>query len=329
MNTYDFDQCIYDGNCTLDFFRFCLRRQLGLIRYLPRQIWGLVQYALGFINRTVFKECFFCFLQGVQGLDDTLEAFWQQHFDRISPWYIARKRQNDLIISASPTFLLMPCCERLLVKQLIASRVNPATGAFTGENCYGAEKPKRLMEDLGIGAVGEFYSDSLSDLPMTRIASKSFLVRQGAIIPWAVYRMSTMEKAKRYFCSFEFFRFLLIGGINTVNGVVFSYLFSRILPVQVAFRCGYLSSLTISYLLNSAITFHERLSLPKMLRFFVSYVPNFLIQNVVVYLVNGVYGKTELLAYILAAVIGIPVTFLILKLFAFRKKNALFGSRNT
>ena len=58
-----------------------------------------------------------------------------------------------------------------------------------------------------------------------------------------------------------------------------------------------------------------------MLRFFVSYIPNFLIQNIVVFLVHGVFGGTELMAYILAAVIGIPVTFVLLKLFAFRKKK--------
>ncbi|MDP3448470.1 MAG: GtrA family protein [Eubacteriales bacterium] len=147
------------------------------------------------------------------------------------------------------------------------------------------------------------------------------MVREGRITPWAEFRVSRWEKAKRYFFSFEFFRFLIIGGVNTLNGVVFSYLFSRVLPAQVAFWCGYLLSLTISYLLNSAITFHERLGFSKMLRFFVSYIPNFLIQNIVVFLVHGVFGQTELMAYILAAVIGIPVTFLLLKLFAFRKKK--------
>jgi len=322
MNAYDFDQCIYSGDCTIDFFRFCLHRQPGLIRFFPRQAWGFALYALGFIRKTAFKERFFCFLQGVHELDDALDGFWQQHMRKICSWYIERKQQSDLIISASPVFLLAPCCAKLGVQRPVASRIDPATGRFSGENCYDTEKPKRLMEELGVGAVEAFYSDSLSDLPMAQIASRSFLVRKGVITPWADYRISGAEKVKRYFFSFEFFRFLLIGGINTINGVVFSFLFSRILPAQIAFWCGYLASLSISYLLNSAITFHERLSFPKMLRFFVSYIPNFLIQNVVVYLVHGVFRKSELLAYILAAIIGIPVTFLILKLFAFHKKKA-------
>ena len=322
MNAYDFDHCIYAGDCTIDFYRFCLKQKPALLRYLPRQIWGLVQYAFGFIQKTAFKERFFSFLQGIDGRDMVIATFWETHKEKIYGWYQERQQENDLIISASPEFLLKPICDLLGVKHLIASRVDPATGKFTGENNYGVEKPKRLMADLGLDAVDSFYSDSLSDAPMAQIAKTSFMVRHGVLTPWSEFHPSATEKVKRQFFTFEFFRFLVIGCVNTLNGVVFSYLFSRVLPAQVAFWCGYVLSLGISYLLNSAITFHERLSFPKMLRFFVSYIPNFLIQNVVVFLVHGVFGGTELLAYILAAVIGIPVTFLILKLFAFRKKKA-------
>lgn len=321
MNAYDFDHCIYAGDCTIDFYRFCLKRKPALLRYFPRQIWGFLLFAFAFISKTEFKERFFCFLQGVDDLQNALDAFWATNKEKIYGWFFERRSDNELIISASPEFLLQPVCQMLGVKHLIASRVDPQTGKFTGENCYGAEKPKRLIEALGISAVETFYSDSLSDSPMAQIAQASYIVRKGELTPWSEFHLSALEKAKRYFFSFEFFRFLVIGGVNTLNGVVFSYLFSRIMHAQVAFWCGYLLSLGISYLLNSAITFHERLSVPKMLRFFVSYIPNFLIQNIVVFLVHGVFGGTELMAYILAAVIGIPVTFVLLKLFAFRKKK--------
>ena len=321
MNAYDFDHCIYAGDCTIDFYRFCLKRKPALLRYFPRQIWGFLLFAFAFISKTEFKERFFCFLQGVDDLQNALDAFWATNKEKIYGWFFERRSDNELIISASPEFLLQPVCQMLGVKHLIASRVDPQTGKFTGENCYGAEKPKRLLEALGISAVETFYSDSLSDSPMAQIAQTSYIVRKGELTPWSEFHLSALEKAKRYFFSFEFFRFLVIGGVNTLNGVVFSYLFSRVMHAQVAFWCGYLLSLGISYLLNSAITFHERLSVPKMLRFFVSYIPNFLIQNIVVFLVHGVFGGTELMAYILAAVIGIPVTFVLLKLFAFRKKK--------
>ncbi|MEN6563634.1 MAG: HAD-IB family phosphatase [Christensenella sp.] len=320
MNAYDFDGCIYEGDSTLDFYFFCVKRQPKLLRFLGRQIGGFLLIAFGFMNKTQYKQRFFSFLQGLDNVDDTVRAFWQTHIQKISKWYLAQKSEQDLVVSASPEFLLRPCCDQIGVHRLVASRVDPATGRFTGENCYGAEKPARLKSQLGVEQVGAFYSDSLSDLPMAQIAGQSYLVQNGRILPWTEYRPNVWQKIKRHAFSFEFFRFLVVGCVNTLNGVVFSYLFSKLLPAQVAFWCGYLASLTISYLLNSVFTFHESMSFRKMLKFFVSYIPNFLIQNIVVFLVNGVFGLPELYAYILAAAIGIPVTFLLLKIFAFRKK---------
>ena len=69
MNAYDFDHCIYAGDCTIDFYRFCLKQKPALLRYLPRQIWGLVLFAFAFIQKTAFKERFFCFLQGLEDRD--------------------------------------------------------------------------------------------------------------------------------------------------------------------------------------------------------------------------------------------------------------------
>ena len=222
MNAYDFDHCIYAGDCTIDFYRFCLKRKPALLRYLPRQIWGFLLFAFAFISKTEFKERFFCFLQGVDDLQNALDAFWATNKEKIYGWFFERRSDNELIISASPEFLLQPVCQMLGVKHLIASRVDPQTGKFTGENCYGAEKPKRLLEALGISAVETFYSDSLSDSPMAQIAQTSYIVRKGELTPWSEFHLSALEKAKRYFFSFEFFRFLVIGGVNTLNGVVFS-----------------------------------------------------------------------------------------------------------
>ena len=84
---------------------------------------------------------------------------------------------------------------------------------------------------------------------------------------------------------------------------------------------GYISGLIIAYILNSFITFKERLSFKKFSKFAVSYIPNFIIQNVVVILIFNVLGLHKLLAYTLAAVIGIPITFVLLKFFAFNRKR--------
>ena len=129
-----------------------------------------------------------------------------------------------------------------------------------------------------------------------------------------------VESFKKMFFSREFLSFVIIGIINTFNGVVFSYIYSNFLNENFAFVFGYISGLIISYILNSKITFKERLKLMKFVRFAISYIPNFIIQNIVVVIVFNIMGWHKLIAYGLAAAIGVPVTFILIKLFAFNKK---------
>ncbi|AQS05275.1 GtrA family protein [Clostridium beijerinckii] len=130
-----------------------------------------------------------------------------------------------------------------------------------------------------------------------------------------------VQKFKNTFYTKEFVTFLIIGVINTFNGTVFSYIYSSFLNENIAFIVGYISGLIISFLLNSLITFKEKLQLNKFIKFAISYLPNFIIQNVVVIIVFNLMGLNKLIAYLLAAVIGVPITFILMKFFAFRKKT--------
>lgn len=128
-----------------------------------------------------------------------------------------------------------------------------------------------------------------------------------------------VTKCKNIFLSIEFMKFVIIGVINTFNGTLFSYIYSSFLNENIAFIFGYITGLLISYLLNSYFTFKESLSIQKFIRFAISYIPNFLIQYIVVLIVINILGLYNLIAYGLAALIGVPVTFIIMKLFAFKK----------
>ena len=175
MDAYDFDHCIYAGDCTIDFFRFCLKKKPKLLHFLPRQIWGLVLYAFGFIQKTAFKERFFCFLQGLDERDTQISSFWETHKKKIYGWYLERQNENDLIISASPEFLLEPLMKRLGLT-MIASRVVPETGVYEGLNCHGEEKVRRMREAEPETQIDGFYSDSKSDTPLAKLAQNAFLV---------------------------------------------------------------------------------------------------------------------------------------------------------
>ena len=132
---------------------------------------------------------------------------------------------------------------------------------------------------------------------------------------------SFVNKIKEVFFSKQFVTFVIIGIINTFNGVVFSYIYSSFLNENVAFIFGYISGLVISYALNSYVTFKEKLEFNKFIKFAISYIPNFIIQNIVVFIVFNMMGLHKLIAYGLAAIIGVPITFIFMKFFAFKKNR--------
>ena len=183
MNVYDFDGTIYDGDSTVDFYLYSLKRNPALLRYLPKQAWGFLLYFCKRIGKTQLKEYFFSFLCGIE-VQSTVESFWEQNQKKIYTWYLNQQKQDDIIISASPVFLLKPICNRIGIKHLIASEVDPKTGMFTGENCRGQEKVRRLTEEYNVTHIDCFYSDSRSDLPLAKIADAAFLVEKGVVKEW-------------------------------------------------------------------------------------------------------------------------------------------------
>ena len=79
---------------------------------------------------------------------------------------------------------MRPAAERLGV-WLIATPMDKRTGKIEGRNCHDEEKVRRFRAEYPGAEVEEFFSDSLSDTPMARLAKRAFLVKRGGVLtPW-------------------------------------------------------------------------------------------------------------------------------------------------
>lgn len=197
MNVYDFDQTIYRRDSTADFYFYCLARRPEIALLLPMQGFHFARYLLGRISKTAFKERFYRFFTKVPDMDAWVEDFWRTHRGGISAWYLAQQRSDDLVISASPEFLLRPICRDLGISHLLASRVDPKTGQYTGKNCHGREKVRRLRAAFPGAQVGEFCSDSLSDTPLAELAEKSYIIKKERKLDWAAFAHSARRREKK------------------------------------------------------------------------------------------------------------------------------------
>ena len=197
MNVYDFDGTIFYSDCSIGFAFWCLKRHPKLwFTYFPSVIKSFFQYKKGKIPNYLMQRKMFSYLTMLDDFDVQIEKYWDKYEKRISEWYLAQKRPDDLIISASPSCIIDPIARRLGVNY-IATEYDLEYGVFVNNLMYAKEKAKYII-DHGFPVIDNFYSDSLADTPIALCAEKAYLITEKAtkVNDWPDLNADTMEKVK-------------------------------------------------------------------------------------------------------------------------------------
>lgn len=184
MNVFDFDGTIYNGNSSIDFYFHCLKKHPTVFADIPYQLFAVLCYKMGKRSVTKNKETFFSFLKHIPNAEEEAKIFWDTNIEKIYSWYKNLHKPNDVVVSAAPDFLVREICSRLGINNVIASPVNSKTGKYEGADCFMEEKVKRFKENFQDEEINEFYSDSETDIPMAKIAKKSFMIIEGKPCVW-------------------------------------------------------------------------------------------------------------------------------------------------
>ena len=115
--------------------------------------------------------------------------------------------------------------------------------------------------------------------------------------------------------------FCVLGIVNTFNAAFLSWVAHYINQENAAAVAGYAVSLLINYLLNSRIIFKKPLNLKGFIRFGISYIPNFIIYFLVTFITINTLKMSQFWATVFAAMAGGPVTFIIIKVYAFGNRK--------
>lgn len=178
MNGYDFDKTIFKGDSFIKFYVYTLVRRPFLILLVPFYSILPILFLVKVIGKKEVKEALMLNLLFYRNREELVEKFWDKNQKNIQNWYLIQKKEDDIIISASPSFLLKPILKHLNITTLIATQLNLKTLKIEGNNCYGEEKARRFETEFGTDCKLEaFYSDSLSDLPMMYKSKKGILVK--------------------------------------------------------------------------------------------------------------------------------------------------------
>ena len=195
MNVYDFDGTIFPSDCSIGFCIWCMNRHPKLwFTFAPKAIRNLIRKKRGKMPEYLMQREFFGYLTLIDDFDEQIERYWDKIEKKIAPWYLAQKRSDDLIISASPDCIIGAIAKRLGVN-FIATEYNRKYGVFLNNMMYAQEKAQYII-DRGFPMIENFYSDSLADTPLALCAEKAHLVTKKAstVVDWPELDEETLSK---------------------------------------------------------------------------------------------------------------------------------------
>ena len=192
---FDIDYTLTKKETSIELYKYMLKKDKKLLRYLPSHIVTGLFYGIKVYNAGRTKENFLRFLSGTSEdeLKSMVKSFYKEKLESIlyedgikAIKDFKEKGYKIYLISASPEFYVNEFYNIKEVDKVIGTKFQVKDGKFSckisGENCKGEEKVKRLMEELKKDNIevdfknSYMFSDSLSDLPLLKLVGKGYLI---------------------------------------------------------------------------------------------------------------------------------------------------------
>ena len=182
MNVYDFDRTLFPSDSPVKFYSYCKKKYPKIWKHFPGGITKMILYKFKMFTWTEVMEKIFEFMKYLPDPLAEVEAFWDENEHKIHHWYKDIQKEDDILITATPRFMIEPIAKRLGIKHVIATELDLKTYKVKGVDCTGIEKVRRFREEYPDGEIDSFYSDSFSDTPLAKIAKNAYMVHRGGRI---------------------------------------------------------------------------------------------------------------------------------------------------
>ena len=185
MNAYDFDNTIYDGESIYDFFIFCIKKDKTLLKYFPLVLFRMIEYKLNLLKiEKIYETCEIIidyFLKKSNFNEEELvKEFWKINHKKIKKKFLTMLKEEDLIITGCPNFLIDYIKDELKVKNIICTDFD-IKNKKVNFICFSKNKVIAYKKKFNNKKINKFYTDSLSDIPFMEIANEVYLVNKNDI----------------------------------------------------------------------------------------------------------------------------------------------------
>lgn len=335
---YDFDKTIYDGDSSVDFIIFLIKKNKKLIFKFPKIFIKAIKYKLKIIDLKEFKESVFELLKYFDNIDLLIEEFWNINENKIKKFFKDKKNhKNDIIASASPYFLLEPIAKKYKIKDLFASPIDKKNGKFLGNNCKSKEKLKLIKSKYPNAIIQEMYSDdATADKPLLDIAKCAYIIRKNEIINYEDYLKIKPNIFKRfwnwgwgiYHKNEEIWNYLIVGFLTTLVSLIIYYgLVILVLnpenpiELQAANIISWIVSVMFAYVTNRKFVFKskEKNKVKESMKFIGSRIITLVMDMLIMFIGVTVLNQNDKVTKIVSQILVIVGNYIISKLYVFKK----------
>jgi putative flippase GtrA len=107
----------------------------------------------------------------------------------------------------------------------------------------------------------------------------------------------------------EFFKFLLVGFINTAFTYIIYVILLFFMPYYFSYSITYIIGIFLSYYLNTKFTFKASFSFKKLLQFPAVYILQYLIGLIILHCFIDIFGANKKFAPIAVIILSTPLSF--------------------
>lgn len=306
MIVYDFDDTILKGDSSSNFYLYCFFKRpilviIALIKTIPT---GL----LYLFKKREYKdviESIFSFLPKLNNVDKMVEDFWNKNEYRVKKWYLDKQTKNDLVISATFTFIIEPICKRLNIKNYIGTDYDLETGKVIGLSSKRANKIIKFEEKYPDKKILKAYSDSPTDIPLLEYAEKGYVVIGNKEILYY----------EGIFSDVRYTNHPIYEILNSVLTGIILYVYVLILNASMNYLSAFVISFTLTtvlgYYIGKRIVTFTNEDVSNLIKYFLYNIPAFIIMLYILIIspnLNIIYLMLKLL------IIYIPNIYLINKI---------------
>ena len=181
MNVFDFDETIFDGDTAFEFVTEFVKKHPNLLKLTP----DIIKVVRDYKNLTFrFEDLVdkygpmiseFIISENIDA-EQLAKDFWDKREHKIKPFYFEIQKEDDLVISASPTFMLEEICNRIGIKHYLGTEMDLEKGTFE-RWCFRDKKIEFFREAYPDVIIDDFYTDSFHDEFLFPYAKRVFLVK--------------------------------------------------------------------------------------------------------------------------------------------------------